>query len=286
MVSKTIVIGSSPISSVYFNMTVKLLNPSTASSRQTIIIKHKELSKLAVIKKLKKNVSQAAGRSNSTGTITVRHKGGAVKHKKHLFLNPSTKSRSIILLNEYSSYQGSYLALNFDIGDRKFFYTNSSLNVRPGTISQTAEYLSDYKLGYRTKIKNIPSGSIISNIGDKNIKYIKAPGTFGILLGFGEGVRKVKLPSGKYCLVSLEDYATIGAVSNSSSNLRRLGKAGRSRKLGIRPTTRGIAMNPVDHPHGGRSNGGICSRTPWGLPTKAGFVLKRRSKLYGKYKSN
>ena len=139
--------------------------------------------------------------------------------------------------------------------------------------------INELKLGYRTKIKNIPAGSVIHSLTiNDNLKtqYIRSAGTFGQIVQRGLTKAKIKLPSKKIIEISVNNYATIGVMSNLVDNQRYIGKAGTNRLLGKRPTVSGIAMNPVDHPHGGRSNGGIPSVTPWGLPTKCGFYLRKK----------
>jgi large subunit ribosomal protein L2 len=139
--------------------------------------------------------------------------------------------------------------------------------------------LDEIKLGYRTQLQNIPTGSIIHNIGHEfssSTMYVKSAGTFGQLIQSDLKSSRIKLPSNKIIKVSVNSYASLGSVSNEKQNLICLGKAGRNRNLGRRPIVRGIAMNPVDHPHGGRTNGGRPSVTPWGLPTKGKFYLKKR----------
>ena len=165
---------------------------------------------------------------------------------------------------------------------KNFFYNLCSNGLYPGALTQTIQTRSLLRAGFRTKLKNLPSGTIIHNLGDEKGIYAKAAGTQVILINADGKQIKVKLPSGKIVDIPSDYYGTVGKVSNSSYYLKSLGKAGRNRNKGRRPVVRGIAMNPVDHPHGGRTNGGRPSVTPWGLPTKCGFKLKRRSKKFRK----
>ena len=156
--------------------------------------------------------------------------------------------------------------LNFELNKKKFFFNTAPDSVFPGTLLKDSNEINeDIKLGYRTKINNIPTGTLIHNLTLKNSikpKYIRSAGTYGQIVQRGFETAKIKLPSKKIIEVSVNNYATIGIISNTQSNLTVIGKAGVNRRLGIRPTVRGIAMNPVDHPHGGRSNGGKPPVTP------------------------
>ena len=130
-------------------------------------------------------------------------------------------------------------------------------------------------------LKSVPPGSIIHSLSVssiKNAQYIRSAGTFGQLIQKDLQHCKIKLPSGQIITVPLDSYVTLGIVSNFQHNLTYIGKAGRNRLNGIRPTVRGVAMNPVDHPHGGRTNGGRPSVTPWGIPTKGMPTVKKKLK--------
>jgi large subunit ribosomal protein L2 len=138
--------------------------------------------------------------------------------------------------------------------------------------------LFEIRLGFRNSINNIPTGALISNITFKSKKtsiLVRSAGTFGQILQKDSLYSVIKLPSGKTINVSAFESASIGRVSNILHNKRVVGKAGRNRNMGYRPSVRGIAMNPVDHPHGGRTNGGRPSVTPWGLPTKGVITVKK-----------
>ena len=129
-------------------------------------------------------------------------------------------------------------------------------------------------------INNIPTGSLVHSLtSSQNTHktcFARAAGTFCQIIQKGVSTNKVRLPSGLICTVPKDAYATLGVVSNAQHNSIYLGKAGRNRLKGIRPCVRGIAMNPVDHPHGGRTNGGRPSVTPWGIPTKGKPTVKNK----------
>jgi large subunit ribosomal protein L2 len=179
----------------------------------------------------------------------------------------------------YDSFRTSFTSLNFDLKNKNFFRTLSTSSVHPGTLLTCNNRFKDLKLGDRTQIKYVPAGSLINNLSKSTCcgsKFIRAAGTCGQIVQLGLHDAKVKLPSGYVTTVDTNGFATVGSLSNNQNNLKRLGKAGKNRMLGRRPIVRGIAMNPVDHPHGGRTNGGIPSVTPWGLPTKCKFYLKKK----------
>lgn len=137
------------------------------------------------------------------------------------------------------------------------------------------------KVGYQTNLSLIPAGSIISQISNKSltkVNFIRSAGTYGQVIQVTPNTCKIKLPSNKIIQLPTSNFATVGSVWNEGHNLTVKGKAGRNFNLGRRPVVRGIAMNPVDHPHGGRTNGGIPSVTPWGLPTKSKFYLRPKKK--------
>jgi large subunit ribosomal protein L2 len=265
-------------------MKIIKLKPVTNGSRHCqkiekyLLSRNNKLSKGSI-----KRIFYSYGRSTSTGRITSWHKGGGNKNlfRSINFLNKD--SNSIVISTMYDPCRSSFITLNFDLDKKIFFRTLSIDSIYPGSLVSCKSNLSDLKLGYRTQIKNIPVGSLINSISlnDKKCsQYIRSAGTYGQIIQSSFKKAKIRLPSNKIIEVDLCSFATIGIISNLQHNLVVLGKAGKSRHLGKRPVVRGIAMNPVDHPHGGRTNGGRPSVTPWGLPTKGGFYLKKRKKNY------
>lgn len=233
------------------------------------------LNKIAVPKK------SAHGRSRSSGQIISWHKQNGVKKMYRPFGLTSKAGVFLTLFSAYDPNRTAFSSVVFNLISKSFCNINLTSLVRPGCLIQVKKKLSKYKLGYRMRLRNIPTGSLINNLGNSflnSTSYIKSAGSVGQLIQVTPKICKVKLPSGNLIEVSSKKYATLGSVSNEKNNLVCKGKAGRNRNLGRRPIVRGIAMNPVDHPHGGRSNGGCPSVTPWGLPTKSGFYLKRRNK--------
>ena len=261
-------------------MKLKKLNPITNGSRHVIrlqknlLAKNSRLVRSIFQKKQKKN-----GRSSLHGQITSWQKGGGVKslYRKINFSNNNTNS--LIISSCYDPFRNGFVNFNFELNKKKFFFDTATNSNFPGSLIKSSPKIDELKLGYRTKIENIPAGSVIHSltISDKlKTQYIRSAGTFGQIVQRGLNKAKIKLPSKKVIEISVHNYATIGVMSNLIDNQKYIGKAGTNRLLGKRPHVRGIAMNPVDHPHGGRSNGGIPSVTPWGLPTKCGFYLRKK----------
>lgn len=175
------------------------------------------------------------------------------------------KSNSVVINTNYDPYRKSFISLNFNLDTKKFCYTLATNSIYPGSLIKNSKNINELKLGFRTDLKSIPTGSIVSNLSKDLIspgKYIKAAGTLGQLIQKGITTAKIKLPSKRIMEVSTASFASLGIVSNLQNNQIVKGKAGVNRKLGTRPTVRGVAMNPVDHPHGGRTNGGRPSVTP------------------------
>ena len=263
-------------------MKLQKLNPITNGTRHKIKIQKNLLSKNnRLFRPIISQYKNQSGRSSLHGNITVWHKGGGVKK---LYRNLDTlkqDTNSIVITTCYDPYRNSFINLNFELNQKTFFFNTAPYGVFPGSLIKSSLNVNEIRLGYRTKLKNIPAGSIIHNLTtNPNLKaqYIKAAGTSGQILQSGLKFVKIRLPSKKVIDVSNENFATVGSISNPQSNLTTIGKAGTNRNLGVRPTVRGVAMNPVDHPHGGRANGGIPSVTPWGLPTKCGFSLRKKKK--------
>ena len=263
-------------------MKLKKLNPVTNGTRHKIKIQKSLLSKNnRLFRPILSEYKNTSGRSSLNGNITVWHKGGGVKKLYRSVDTLTEDTNSVVLATCYDPYRNSFINLNFELLRKKFFYNTATNSIYPGSLLKNSLNISELKLGFRTRIKNIPAGSIIHNLTTNNnskAQYIKAAGTSGQILQYNSKTAKIKLPSKKIIQISTENFATIGIVSNTQSNLTTIGKAGTNRNLGVRPTVRGVAMNPVDHPHGGRANGGIPSVTPWGLPTKCGFYLRKKIK--------
>jgi large subunit ribosomal protein L2 len=260
-------------------MLIKKVTPFNNSSRHKLRLTKNLLAKNSkFVKQIKKGLKNVSGRSTDTGHITTRHHGGGVK-KNYRFINFSnSNSANLVLSTIYDPNRSSFVSINYDLLSKQFCNTISTHFVYPGALIICSKSITELKLGYRTLLKNIPTGSIIHNISYRKSlgTLIRAAGTFGQIIQKTEKNCKIKLPSGNIKEFSIKSYATLGVVSNLQNNLVVIGKAGTNRLLGNRPSVRGIAMNPVDHPHGGRTNGGMPSVTPWGKPTKGKPTVKSK----------
>lgn len=241
-------------------------NPITNGSRHLWSLEKTSLIKTnRVLRNIIKGFSFSYGRSKITGHITSFHRGGGVKNifRKIEFSNKGYNS--IILGTLYDPCRSCFISLNFDLEKLSFFRLSAINTVFAGSFSSCSSFVKELKVGYRTQLKNIPAGSIINNLSVKHFKisqYIRSAGCFGQIIQMNLSSAKVKLPSNCILNIDVDSFASIGIVSNLDHNLVRHGKAGKKRFLGRRPIVRGIAMNPVDHPHGGRTNGGRISVTP------------------------
>ena len=255
------------------------LKPTTNGTRHQLNIKKNLLSKSnRILKSFVKGKKAQKGRSSNTGHITVRHKGGGCKN---LYRNLNFNNNflvSIVISITYDPNRSSFISLNYNFITKSFFYSLATHLVYVGALIICDSHDLDLRLGYRTLLKNIPTGSIIHSLSlnkKSTSNYIRSAGSFGQLIQKNINFCKIKLPSNNIIEVKNSTFATLGLVSNLKHNLIVLGKAGRNRLKGKRPSVRGIAMNPVDHPHGGRTNGGRPSVTPWGIPTKGKPTVKK-----------
>jgi large subunit ribosomal protein L2 len=249
---------------------------------------HIKLSKEELVKKsrfLKGGCSKKVssyGRSSLFGRITSWHKQRG-KKKLYRSLEISNEQRkSMVLGVSYDPNRSSFVSINFDFLTNEFYYDLCTSQVYAGSLTETNKDLRERWLGFRSTLKNLPVGSLIHSVGLSKPQYAKSAGTFVQLIQKGKDFSKIKLPSRKLVNVSSKSYGTLGSVSNNQHNLLCIGKAGRNRNLGRRPIVRGVAMNPVDHPHGGRTPGGCVYSTPWGIPTKCKFSLKRKKRKKNK----
>jgi len=258
------------------------LKPITNSLRHQLNLKKSLLAKKNnILKNLKKGKKNGSGRSSLTGHITINHKGNGCKQLYRIINMSNKKFLAIVVAVFYDPNRTVFISLNYNLKTKSFFQTLANNNVLPGTLIFCSNNLNlELRLGCRNSLNNIPAGSLINSLSSTKkslIKYIRSAGTFGQLIQKDIFFCKIKLPSGKIVNVSKNAFATLGILSNLNSNLIKLGKAGRNRHKNIRPSVRGIAMNPVDHPHGGRTNGGKPCVTPWGKPTKGQPTVKKKN---------
>ncbi len=260
-------------------MPLRKLKPVTPGQRHAILDDFSDITKKYPEKSLVIGKRKKGGRNN-TGRITVRHRGGG--HKK-LYRIIDFKGRKNmegkVVSIEYDPNRSSRIALvHYTDGIKSYLIAPYGLKV--GDIINCGEN-AEIKTGNRLPLKNIPEGLQIFNIEmvpGKGGQIVRSAGTLATLMVKGEKYAQVRLPSGEVRLFDLNCFATLGQVSNIDHKYISLGKAGRTRHLGIRPTVRGVAMNPVDHPHGGgegRSKG-HQSQSPWGWSTKGHKTRKKK----------
>lgn len=262
-------------------MTLKNQKTSTSSQRHLIGLDTKHLKNKPTLKSKLKGIQNCSGRNNS-GKITVFHKGGGHKKKyRHINFKRFDECTGITISIEYDPNRNANIAAIYDLTRKKFFYIIAPRNLKVGDIIKSGSNV-DAKLGNSLPLSEIPVGSLIHNISSQAFKpatISRAAGTFSQLQEKFLNFAKIQLSSGEKKLISLKCYATIGVVSNELSFLSKLGKAGRSRWLNVRPTVRGVAMNPIDHPHGGgegkKSGKG---KTPWGKFVRNGKTSRSRTK--------
>jgi large subunit ribosomal protein L2 len=263
-------------------MKLKNQKPFTPSQRHLIQLSTKHLKKKPLIKHKLKGLINSSGRNNS-GRITIRHKGcGHKKRYRKIDFYRQTDFIGIIIGIEYDPNRNANVASVYSLSFNNYLYILAPKNLKTGDIIKSGSNI-EAKLGNSLPISEIPVGSFIHNVSTKQKKpgqISRSAGTFSQLKEKSLNYAKIELSSGEQRLVSAKCYATIGIVSNELFNLTQKGKAGRSRWLNTRPTVRGVAMNPIDHPHGGgegkKSGKG---KTPWGKPTKKGKTGKKREKL-------
>ncbi len=262
-------------------MAIKTYKPYTPSRRYMTGLDSSDITAKPSVPKLLKRLKPGTGRNNN-GRITSRHKEAGVKKlyriidfKRRKFGVPGT-----VASIEYDPYRNCRIALiNYKDGDKRYIIQPSGLKV--GDEVQAAESGLDIKPGNAMKLKNIPVGTIIHNIElkiGKGAQIARSAGGYAQLMGKEEKYVILRLPSGEMRQVLGECMATIGVVGNEDWANVVIGKAGRNRHRGIRPQTRGSAMNPIDHPHGGgegKTNSGRHPVTPWGKPTK-GFKTRKK----------
>ncbi|HJO89353.1 MAG: 50S ribosomal protein L2 [Alphaproteobacteria bacterium] len=274
-------------------MALKTHKPTTPSRRGLVLVDRSRLWKGRPEKTLIEGKSQKGGRNN-TGRITMRHKGGGHKriYRRIDFKRAKLDVPATVERIEYDPNRTAYIALIiYDDGEKAYILAPQRLE--PGD-KVVASDKADVKPGNAMPMKNIPVGTIIHNVEMKpgrGGQIARSAGTYVQLVGRDAGYAQLKLMSGEMRRVRAECMATIGAISNSDQKNINLGKAGRNRWLGRRPTVRGVAMNPIDHPHGGgegRTSGGRHPVTPWGKPTKGKktrgnkatdkYIVRRRRK--------
>lgn len=244
------------------------LQPRTPGSRHQLKIAKNLLSKKNVLfKTLTYNIQTCVGRSTQSGQVTIRHRGTGCKKKfKKIVLNYAF-TKVVLLTICYDPYRSSFISLSFDLLLKKFKYFLTTQSTFPGSLLSFQQQKVELNFGNQTKLENLPIGIFIHSLclhltGNIISKYARAAGTFCQIVQKQQKKVQIRVPSGRFINLPDSTFATFGRVSNLKHGLIIKGKAGRNRLLGFRPHVRGVAMNPVDHPHGGRTKGGRPSVSP------------------------
>ena len=263
-------------------MGIRVYKPTSPARRLMSVLTFEELTKKAPEKSLTTDLRHRAGRNNQ-GKITVRHQGGGARRKYRIIDFRRTKDGipATVKAIEYDPNRTCFIALLY-YADGEKAYILAPLGLKVGDTVMSGE-TADIKPGNCLAIKDIPLGTLIHNVEFKvgrGGQMVRSAGTAAQVMA-KEGVyAQIRLPSGEVRKVSMKARATVGQVGNTDHSNVRIGKAGRSRHLGIRPTVRGVVMNPVDHPHGGGEGkspvGMPAPMSPWGKPTQGVKTRKHR----------
>lgn len=269
-------------------MSIKVYKPISNSRRNTSVTDYSELSKVAPERSLLAPLNKSAGR-NSYGRITVRHRGGGNRKKYRIidFKRDKTEMPATVLTLEYDPNRSSHIALvQYEDGEKRYILAPVGLKVGDKIEAGAS---ADIKVGNALQLKDIPTGTVVHNVElypGRGGQLARAAGNSAQLMAKENGYALLRLPSGELRNVSATCMATIGTVGNGDHENVKLGKAGRTRHLGIRPTVRGSVMNPNDHPHGGGEGKAPIGRpgpcTPWGKPA-LGYKTRDKKKASDKF---
>lgn len=264
-------------------MAVKSFRPITPSRRQMTVANFNEVTTDKPEKSLLAPIKSRAGRNNQ-GRITVRHQGGGHKRMYRLidFKRNKDGVPAKVATIEYDPNRTCYIALlHYKDGEKRYILAPVGLKV--GDVVESGAQ-ADIKVGNALPLANIPLGSVVHNVEMKPLKggqMVRSAGTSAQLMAKENNYASLRLPSGEVRKVLLACKATIGQLSNTENEIINIGKAGRSRWLGIRPGNRGVVMNPVDHPHGGGEGRSPVGRkrpvTPWGKSAIGGNTRKKKN---------
>ena len=264
-------------------MSIKVYKPTTNARRNMSVTDYSELSKVAPERSLLEPLKKHAGR-NSYGRITVRHHGGGNRQKYRVidFKRDKQDMKANVLTLEYDPNRSAHIALvQYEDGEKRYILAPVGLKV--GDVIE-AGASADIKVGNALPLTNIPTGTFIHNVEmypGRGGQLARAAGNAAQLMAKEGGYALLRLPSGELRNVPISCMATIGTVGNTDHENVKLGKAGRTRHRGIRPTVRGSVMNPNDHPHGGGEGKSPIGRpgpvTPWGKPA-LGYKTRAKKK--------
>ena len=263
-------------------MPVKVYNPTSPGRRQMSVSDFKEVAKKRPEKSLVAGRSRQTGGRNSYGKMTVRHRGGAVKRLYRVidFKRNKLGIPARVAAIEYDPNRSARIALlHYVDGEKRYILAPHGLQVGHEVMAGVG---ADIRPGNTLPLANIPLGTVVHAIEmrpGKGAQLVRSAGVGAQLMAREGSYATLRLPSGENRLVLVTCMATVGQVGNLDHENRSIGKAGRSRWMGKRPSVRGVAMNPVDHPMGGgegRSSGGRHPCTPWGVPTKGYKTRKNK----------
>ena len=267
-------------------MALKSYKPTTPGQRGLVLIDRSELWSGRPVKALTEGLAKKAGRNNA-GRITMRRRGGGAKRLYRIidFKRAKRDMEATVVRIEYDPNRTAFVALiEYTDGEQAYIIAPQRLGVGDRVISGGKV---DVKPGNAMPFTGMPIGTIVHNIElkpGKGGQIARAAGSYAQFVGRDGGYAQIRLSSGELRMVRQECVATVGAVSNPDNSNTSLGKAGRNRNLGKRPSVRGVVMNPVDHPHGGgegRTSGGRHPVSPWGKPTK-GARTRNKNKASSK----
>lgn len=268
-------------------MSIKVYKPTTNGRRNMSVTDYSELSKVAPERSLLAPLKKNAGR-NSYGRITVRHKGGGNRRKYRIidFKRDKTDMTATVLTVEYDPNRSAHIALiQYEDGEKRYILAPVGLKVGDKV---EAGANADIKPGNALPLTNIPTGTFVHNVElypGRGGQLARAAGNAAQLMAKENGNALLRLPSGELRNVSALCMATVGTVGNTDHENVKIGKAGRTRHMGIRPTVRGSVMNPNDHPHGGGEGKSPVGRpgpcTPWGKPA-LGYKTRNKKKASNK----
>ena len=269
-------------------MAIRVYKPMTAGTRQRSVLTSEEITKTTPEKSLTVTKKKTNGRNNQ-GKITVRHRGGGVKRKYRLidFKRRKDGVTALVSAIEYDPNRSANIALiTYKDGEKAYIIAPKGLTV--GTVVESGENV-DIKVGNALPIMNIPVGTVIHNIElkpGKGAALARSAGASAQILGREDKYVLIRLSSGETRKILGTCRATIGVVGNEDYSLVKIGKAGRTRHKGFRPTVRGSVMNPNDHPHGGGEGRAPIGRsgpmTPWGKPA-LGYKTRKKNKQTNKF---
>ena len=268
-------------------MAIRVYKPTSSARRFMSVLTFEEITKKTPEKGLTEYLKKNAGR-NKQGKITVRHQGGGnkVKYRVIDFKRDKKDVPAKVAAIEYDPNRSAFIALlHYVDGEKR--YILAPLDLKVGDVVVAGEN-ADIKPGNALPMANIPVGTLIHNIElkpGKGGQLVRSAGAYAQLMGKEEDYAQVRMPSGEYRKIPMNAMATIGTVGNTDHSNVRIGKAGRKRHMGIRPTVRGVVMNPCDHPHGGGEGkspvGMPAPVTPWGKP-----ALGLKTRKHKKYSNN